>query len=375
MNPRMALGGLRIARIFGIPIYIHFSWLIIFGLIAWTLATGYFPQNYPDLPASSYWAKGLVASFLFFLSILLHELGHSVVALRHHIRIRSITLFIFGGVAQLGKEPEDGAAEFKIAIAGPLVSFALAGLFYVISTLNLVGAFLLPVTLYLSFINLILALFNLIPAFPLDGGRILRGLLWKRFGKAKATRIAAIGGSLFAYFLIFTGVVGLLRGAGIAGVWNILIGWFLKDASSGAYQMVRFDEALQGMRVRDVMLQEIKTVPAHISLADAARDYFLHTGYGSYPVQRDDAIVGLLCLRDIQRHPSQERENTSVQAAMTPLSEQITVAPDEPLLRAAAKMAAGGVGRLLVMRDGQLVGMLTMNSLMRHMRIREELAA
>jgi Zn-dependent protease/CBS domain-containing protein len=372
---RLALGGLRIARIFGIPIYVHFSWLIIFGLIAWTLATGYFPENYPDLPASSHWAKGLIASLLFFLSILLHELGHSVVALRHQIQIRSITLFIFGGVAQLAKEPEDGAAEFKIAIAGPLVSFALAGLFYAGAAFNLVGAFLRPVTTYLSFINLILALFNLIPAFPLDGGRILRGLLWKRWGKAKATRFAALGGSLFAYFLIFTGVLGLLRGAGIAGVWNILIGWFLKDASSGAYQAVRFDEALQGMRVRDVMLQEVQSLPAHISLAEAAREYFLHTGYGGYPVERDGTVVGLLCLRDIQRHSAPERETTSVQAAMTALSSAISTVPDEPLLKAATRMASAGIGRLLVLEDGELVGMLTMNQLMRHLRIREQLAA
>ena len=375
MNPRLLLGGLRVARIFGIPIYIHFSWLIIFGLIAWTLATGYFPENYPDLPASSHWAKGLIASLLFFLSILLHELGHSVVALQNGIQIRSITLFIFGGVAQLAKEPEDGATEFKIAIAGPLVSFALAGLFYVATTLNLVGAFLRPVTLYLSFINLILALFNLVPAFPLDGGRILRGLLWKRWGKAKATRIAAMGGAFFAYFLIFTGVLGLLRGAGIAGVWNILIGWFLKDASSGAYQMVRFDEALRGMRVRDVMVREVQSLPAHISLTEAARDYFLHTGYGGYPVERDGAVVGLLCLRDIQRHSAAEREITSVQGAMTPLSGSISAAPDEPLLKAAARMAAAGAGRLLVVQDGELVGMLTTSVLMRHLRIREELAA
>jgi Zn-dependent protease len=362
MNPRLALGGLRVARILGIPIYIHFSWLIIFGLIAWTLATGYFPENYPDLPASSHWAKGLIASLLFFLSILLHELGHSVVALRNGIQIRSITLFIFGGVAQLAKEPEDGGAEFKIAVAGPLVSFALAAIFYLASSFKLVGSFLLPVTTYLAFINLILALFNLIPAFPLDGGRILRGLLWKRWGKAKATRIAATGGSLFAYFLIFSGVLGLLRGAGIAGVWYILIGWFLKDASSR-------------MRVRDVMLQDVKTLPAHISLAEAAREHFLHTGYGGYPVARDQQIVGLLCLRDIQRHSADERESTSVQAAMTPLADPVTVAPDEPLLRAASKMAAGGIGRLLVMEDGRLVGMLTMNLLMRHLRIREQLAA
>ena len=170
----------QIARVIGIPIYLHFSWLIIFGLIVWTLSTGYFPAQHPDLPASSYWAKGLVASLLFFVSIVLHELGHAVVALRHGVRTRSITLFIFGGVAQLEKDPRDGRAEFWMAAAGPLVSLTLAGLFYACASLPFVGPSTAAVARYLALINLILALFNLVPAFPMDGGRLLRGALWGR---------------------------------------------------------------------------------------------------------------------------------------------------------------------------------------------------
>jgi CBS domain-containing protein len=252
---------------------------------------------------------------------------------------------------------------------------ALAALFYLPVWGQIGGPGVLAVTAYLAGINLILALFNLIPAFPLDGGRILRGLLWKRLGKARATRVAALGGGFFAYFLIFTGVVQLVRGAGITGMWNILIGWFLKDAASGAYQQVRFDQALRGMRVRDVMVEPVRTLPSHISLAEAAREYFLHTGYGGYPVVRDDRVVGLLCLRDILRRPLEEREATSVQGAMTPVAEAIVVAPDEPLLRAVGKMAASATGRLLVMDHGRLLGLLTMNTLVRHLRVREELGA
>ena len=196
---------IQIARVIGIPIYLHFSWLIIFGLIVWTLSTGYFPAQYPDLPASSNWAKGLVASLLFFVSILLHELGHAVVALRHGLRTRSITLFIFGGVAQLEKDPKDGRAEFWMAAAGPLVSLALAGLFYACATLPFVGPSAAAVAKYLALINLILALFNLVPAFPMDGGRLLRGALWGPMGKARATRIASGAGTFFAFFLIFAG--------------------------------------------------------------------------------------------------------------------------------------------------------------------------
>ena len=251
----------QIARVIGIPIYLHFSWLIIFALIVWTLSTGYFPAHYPDLPASSAWAKGLVASLLFFVSILLHELGHAVVALRHGLRTRSITLFIFGGVAELEKDPSDGRAELWMAAAGPLVSLALAGLFYACGALPFIGPQTAAVAKYLAVINLMLALFNLVPAFPMDGGRLLRGALWGPLGKARATLIASGAGTLFAFFLIFTGAFSLLRGDALSGVWYILIGWFIKDASSASYQQVRLDEALRGVTVRDAMVQAVATLP------------------------------------------------------------------------------------------------------------------
>ncbi len=365
-------GGIRIARVFGVPVYIHFSWVVIFGLITWSLATGYFPAHYPDLPASSHWAKGLVASFLFFVSILVHELGHAVVALRHGIGIRSITLFIFGGVAQMEKDPEDGWTEFKIAAVGPVVSLALAALFYLGASLPLLGDAGRAVTRYLALINLLLALFNLVPAFPLDGGRLLRGLLWKSAGKLRATRIAAGAGTFFAFFLIVSGVFRLLGGDGVTGVWYILIGWFLKEAAGGAYQGARLDETLRGVAVRDAMITEVATVPAHISLADAAGDHFLHTGYGGYPVVRGESVVGLLCLRDILSVPPGEREGTAVQAVMTPLGDAIVIDPEVPLLAAMAKMASGA-GRLLVMREGRLVGFLSLSSVIRHLKVREEL--
>ena len=373
MSQSLNAGTLRIARIFGVPVYVHFSWVIILGLITWTLATGYFPAHYPDLPASSYWAKGLVASLLFFVSILLHEMGHAVVALRHGIGIRSITLFIFGGVAQMEKDPEDGWTEFKIAAIGPVVSLALAGLFHLAAATPLLGDSGRAVARYLALINLVLACFNLVPAFPLDGGRLLRGLLWKQAGKLGATRIAAGAGTFFAFFLIGSGALSLLRGDGVTGVWYILMGWFLKDAASGAYQGVRLDETLQGVAVRDAMLVELATIPAHISLADAARDHFLHSGYGGFPVVRGENVVGLLCLRDVLRFPPEERDATSVQGAMTPVGESIVIGPDAPLLAAMAKMAQGA-GRLLVMQEGRLVGLLTMSSVIRHLRVREELS-
>jgi Zn-dependent protease/CBS domain-containing protein len=373
MSPGSRTDHIQIARVFGIPVYLHFSWLIIFGLIVWTLSTGYFPSRYPDLPASSYWAKGLVASLLFFVSILLHELGHAVVALRNGLRTRSITLFIFGGVAQLEREPKDGRVEFWMAAAGPLVSLTLAGLFYTCATLPFVGPSAAAVAKYLALINLILALFNLVPAFPMDGGRLLRGALWGSIGKARATRIASGAGTFFAFFLIFAGVFSLLGGDSLGGVWYILIGWFIKDASVASYQQVRLDEALRGVTVRDAMVEAVETIPSSGSVAEAAREHFMRTGYGSYPVTRGEAVVGLLCLKDVLRLSAEEREATSVQGAMRPLTDDIVTEPDAPLLLAIAKMAQARTARLLVMHGGQLLGLLTMNAVIRRLKVQEEL--
>jgi len=373
MAPTASPGSVQVARILGIPVFVHFSWFVIFGLIAWTLATGYFPERYPNLPVTSYWAKGLLASLLFFVSILLHELGHSVVALKSGLAIRSITLFIFGGVARLEKDPPDGRTELRMAAAGPAVSLVLAGLFLAAGSLAPPGGTPWAVARYLSVINLVVAAFNLVPAFPLDGGRLLRGLLWKSMGKARATRVAARAGTLFAYFLIASGVVSMLRGSGISGMWYVLIGWFLKDASAGAYQSARVDEALRGVTAADAMVKDPATLPAEISLAEAVHEHFLRTGYGAYPVVRGDAPVGLLCRRDVLKVPPEDRERTSVQAAMTPLAELAVVAPAAPLLRAMSRMAESGVGRVLVMDGGRLAGLLTMGSVLRHVRVRDEL--
>jgi Zn-dependent protease/CBS domain-containing protein len=368
-------GGLRIARIYGVPVYLHFSWLIIFGLITWTLAAGYFPSRYPDLPASSHWAKALVASLAFFLSILLHELGHAVVALRHGVAIRSITLFIFGGVSLMEKDAPDGDTEFKIAVVGPVVSLALAGTFWLASSATVLGPSARAVALYLAQINLVLALFNLVPAFPLDGGRILRGFLWRSTGKLQATRTAAGAGTFFAYFLIASGVFGLLGGSGVVGVWQILIGWFLKEAASGTWRSTSLQETLHGLTVRDAMLASVATIPAHISLAEAARDYFARTGFGAYPVERGGEPVGLLSLHDLLRHPQEEREASTVQAAMRPLGGEIVIGPEEPLLAAISRMSERGASRLLVMEGRRMVGYLTLRTIMRYVNVRQQLTA
>jgi CBS domain-containing protein len=254
------------------------------------------------------------------------------------------------------------------------VSLALAGFFYVCASLPFLGPSTVAVARYLAFINLILALFNLIPAFPMDGGRLLRGALWGSIGKARATRIASGAGTVFAFFLMFSGVWSLLGGDSLSGVWYILIGWFIKDASGASYQQVRLDEALKGVTVRDAMVEGVLTVPGSVSVAEAAQEHFLRTGYGGYPVVRGEAVVGLLCLKDVLRLSAEERDATSVQGAMRPLTDSIIVDPDTSLTAAIGKMAQAGTARLLVMREGQLVGLLTLNGVIRRLKMREELA-
>jgi Zn-dependent protease/predicted transcriptional regulator len=358
-------GSLQVARVFGIPIYVHFSWVLVFALIAWTLATDYFPDRYPELAVTSYWARGLAASLLFFASVLLHELGHSLVAVRSGIAIESITLFIFGGVARLASEPKDGRTEFRIAAAGPLVSILLAGIFFAIAQSGLFGGASGAVARYLAMVNVVVAVFNLVPAFPLDGGRLLRGVLWRPLGKLRATRMAAGAGTFFAYFLILSGAVNLLRGAAVTGIWHVLLGWFLKEAAVSAYRQVRLDDALEGLEVADVMIRDVKTIPADLPLSEAVREHFGRTGFGAYPVVRGDAVVGLLCLRDVLRQPHEDRQGTSVQAAMLPLTDELTAQPDEPVTETLGRLGASAAGRLIVMEKGRMVGLVTLRAVLR----------
>jgi len=358
-------GSLQVARVFGIPIYVHFSWIAVFALIAWSLATNYFPDREPELAAASHWARGLAASLLFFASVLLHELGHSLVAVRNGIAIESITLFIFGGVARLASEPRDGGTEFRIAAAGPVVSLLLAALFAGVAYSGVFGGASAAVARYLAIVNVAVAVFNLVPAFPLDGGRLLRGILWRPLGKLRATRLAAGGGTFFAYFLILSGAISMLRGATVSGIWYVVLGWFLKEAAVSAYRQVRLDDALEGLVVSDVMIRDVMTIPADLPLTEAVREHFGRTGFGAYPVVRGDAVVGLLCLRDVLRQTHEERHATSVQATMLPLTEALTAHPDEPVNETVGRLGASAAGRLIVLEHGRMVGLVTLRAVMR----------
>ena len=255
MNRRALDGSWKVATIIGIPIRIHFSWLIVFGLITWSLSTFYFPQVSPDLPMTSYWMKGVLAALLLFASVAFHELSHSVVARRYKVSIESITLFVFGGVAQMKGEPPHPRAEFLIAIAGPVSSICLSGLFFGVSQVTPGGGKAL--FSYLAHINLLVSLFNLIPGFPMDGGRLLRSAIWAKTGNFfRATRTASNVGQKIALFFIFSGVFSLfVRIPG--GIWLMFIGWFLYSAAQTSHQQSTLQETLSGVKVNDVMVKDM----------------------------------------------------------------------------------------------------------------------
>lgn len=287
MNAPLQTGSLKIATIMGIPIRIHFTWLVIFGLITWALSAFYFPAYVPDLSIAIYWISGAAAAILLFASVAFHELAHSFVALKYRLPIISITLFIFGGVAQMKDEPPTSQAEFRIAIAGPLSSFFLSLFFFAVYTL-VTTQITEALFLYLAQINFILGAFNLIPGFPMDGGRVVRAFIWKRSQDFfYATRKAASYGQKIALFFMFFGIFSIFTGF-IGGLWLILIGWFLYSAAQASYQQAGLQETLSGIKVRDIMTKDIVTMPLNITTETSVNEYFLKYGYGGFPILDDE---------------------------------------------------------------------------------------
>ncbi|MBC7076736.1 MAG: site-2 protease family protein [Synergistales bacterium] len=269
----------RLGRILGIPVGLHTSWFLVFGLVTWSLAAGYFPVEYPALPVVAYWMLGAVTSLLFFASVLIHELGHSVVALRNQIPVHRITLFIFGGVAQISREPSDASTEFRVAIAGPLSSLGLAAGFAGLWRLDRAIPYLAAPSVWLMRINLLLAFFNLIPGFPLDGGRILRAVIWHFTGNFyRATQVAVFTGQLTAFGFIGLGVFTMLTGNWINGLWLAFIGWFLQNAAAASYAQTNVQQSLRDVTVAQAMTRDCPLVPTHISLQQLVEEHVLAGG-------------------------------------------------------------------------------------------------
>ncbi len=365
---------LRLGRIAGIEIGIHYSWLLALVLITWSLARGFFPQSYPGWDMATYWVTGILAALFLFLSVLVHELAHSLVAIAKGLSVQGITLFIFGGVSNIKGEPERPSVEFVMAIVGPLASLVLAGIFWGLR--QAVGQQVSPLAAilwYLALVNALLAVFNLIPGFPLDGGRVLRSIIWGATGSlTKATNIAATVGRGFGWALIAFGVFQLITGNFLGGIWIAFIGWFLSSAANASRREVRARERLSGVRVRDVMNPIPECISPQISVGDVVRDIFLQRGRRAVPVCQDDELVGIVTLTDIKELPQSKWEYTAVGEIMT-RSPLHTVDTDDGLNSALKLLAEHSLNQVPVLSEGRLVGLLSRADVIRYLQLSQEL--
>jgi Zn-dependent protease/CBS domain-containing protein len=380
----MALPNWRIGRALGIPIHVHASWFAVFFFVTWSLATGYLPDTLPGLSAPRYWGMGGIAALLLFLSVLLHELGHSYVALRYQIPIKQITLFIFGGMAHMGKEPPSPRAEFLIAMAGPLVSLilgagCLGGTMAVESLLAHSGAQgLLVLGSLLGMVNVQLGLFNLIPGFPLDGGRVLRAGLWARNKDFnRATIQAAFVGIGFGVALGLTGAV-LMAGAwsGILGqsiasngVWLLFIGAFLFSAALASKRQAAPRMLLASVTVRQVMVHRVVTLLPDMTVQDAVNQYFIAQGCGEFPVCEEGQVLGVVTVGDVQALPTALWPWRRVREIMRPTSPAFCIPPDWSIMQAMDRMVQGGWDCLVVMENGEILGLVTQSAIAHYIQL------
>jgi Zn-dependent protease/predicted transcriptional regulator len=368
-------GSLRIGKIAGIDIYIHVSWIIILVLLTVSLATGWFPQLYPGWSTATYWVTGFISSLLLFASVLLHELAHSLVARRRGLPVKSITLFIFGGVSNIEQEPKSPGIEFQMAVVGPLTSL-LIGIVCFLLQLPLRGTNspLEGVLFYLAVTNLLLGVFNLIPGFPLDGGRVLRSIVWKITGSMRqATRAASITGQVIAYLFILLGVWLFFTGNILNGIWLGFIGWFLLSAAQSANSQVMLASVFRGVTVGEVMNPTPTTVPANISLQHLVDAYFLPGGLRYALVMQADHLVGLITLSDIRHIPREQWEQVLVSYAMIPVERLHVVSPQQSLSEVLPLMAGHDVNQLPVVQNGALVGIVSRDAIVHYLEVRRGL--
>jgi Zn-dependent protease/CBS domain-containing protein len=368
-------------KLFGFQVKIELSWLLMAALIVWSLATGEFPSRVGGLPGSTYWWMGIAGALGLFGSIVVHEVSHSLVARRHGLPITGITLFIFGGVAEMDEEPPNPQSEFRMALAGPVSSALLALGFWLLSRWGasneasgspwtaataLVG--------YLASINVSLALFNIIPAFPLDGGRVLRSILWGwRDDLHWATRVASRVGSTFGYLLVGLGVLGLFVGRFSGGLWLIVIGMFLNNAARSSYRQLAMREALEGEPVRRFMTPSPVTVPPTLSVRDLVEQYVYVHHFKTYPVVGGDELLGCVSTREIQAVPREQWDERTVGSLANHCSLDNTITPAEDAMEALSKMSRTRNSRLMVVEGNRLVGMIALKDLLAFLSLKLKL--
>ncbi len=365
----------QIASIRGIPIRLHWSLLLVFSLLTVSLATAYLPGTEPDLGTGAAWGLAIVSSVLFFVSLLLHELGHSFVALRAGMPVDNITLFIFGGVASIRDEAKSAETELRIAAAGPLVSLALAALFGLIWLVVRGNDALAAAAFWLAVINLVLALFNLLPGFPLDGGRVLRALVWQFTGsQQRATQVALISGQLVAFGLMGFGALMALSGNFANGAWLIFIGWFLQNAAASEAHGSTMRHALEGVTVRQAMGEREPEVPTRMKLRQLVEEYILARGERYFLVADDGVPRGIVTLKDVTESDRERWDWTSVADVMKPWGSLTRVSPDTPLLDAMKLMDEKQVAQLPVVEGDRPIGLITREEVIHFTRLRLELS-
>jgi Zn-dependent protease len=368
--------GFRLGALFGIDICLDTSLLIIFSLIVYLLGASVFPGWHPDWGGGTTWLTALAAGVLFFASLLAHELAHSLVSRRFGVEVRRITLYLFGGMAEMEDEPREPQAEFLVAIVGPLTSLAL-GLLFTVAGVQLAGpgfaellsedqeaALSLPsptatLLLWLGPVNLVLAVFNMIPGFPLDGGRVFRALVWWITGDLhRATRIASDTGRLFGWLLVFTGLVQALSGAVLGGLWLIMIGWFLSNAASASYRTLILRDLMAGVSARDLMRSRFETITAQLRVADFVENQLMQSPQLLWPVLEDGQLIGLVTLEQVRQVPTQERDAATIGQIMRTDLGAHSLHPDTEAKRALELLGTSGIPMAVVEQD-RVVGLLS----------------
>ncbi len=367
---------IKFGRIFGIEVGVHWSWIPIFVIFTWLFADGTLAHFFPSWSEPALWIAGAITSAIFFASLLAHELAHSFVARSKGLDVRGITLFFIGGVSNLGGEPRSAGDEFQIAVVGPLTSLVMGGLFaigWVI--LSPFSPGVAGVSAQLAVINATLALFNMVPGFPLDGGRVFRSLLWQRTHSLhKATRVASAAGEGVGYLLITAGIVFFLFGNILNGIYFFVIGLFLRGIAAGSYQQMLTDETLTGLKAGDAATTNCETVSPDLSLENVVDDYVLLRNVRCFPVQSEDHLLGLVTLEDIRHVPREQWPVTPVEKAMTSFDRLHAVAPDDDLRNVLQLMAEQDVNQVPVIEDGRLVGLIARSDILRLIQTRRELA-
>jgi len=373
----MFRNSIKLFRIFGIEIRLDFSWFIIFALFAYYFGFYYFPSVLPGTGSGYIILVTIITVILFFTSILVHEMSHSIVAIRKGAPVERITLFLFGGMAQIQKEPETPAGEFVMAIAGPAASFVLAIIFGAIWFVSGQYVLVQEPAKYLSIINIVLGLFNMLPGYPLDGGRVLRSVIWKVTGDLrKATLIASTAGRVIGFLIIAAGIFFFFTGNFLNGVWLAFIGWFLQSSAQAGYRQLLLETNIKGIKVGDIMNEDLVMVDKGIKLQELVDDYFLKYRFGRFPVVEDlekQKFIGIISLHDIKAIDRQKWSEVRAGDIVKTAGEEEKVNMSTEVSEAIRKMGKSGLGHLVIMSGGRLKGIITRSDVMRFVKFRSEL--